>query len=116
MVASRDFAGIPIKQSSTANGKTILTTASYTITIDQAGSGPAQPCAASQSTDIQSGRRISSCGEHEQSCLKGRATQAECCGNCTANAECKSWIFQPSEGFCFLMAAGGKPTKRTEPT
>jgi hypothetical protein len=105
MVQSRAFAGIPIKQTGSENGRTTLSTSHYTIVIDQAGAE--KPCAFAEA-DISGASRISSCDAHAASCLKIPATRDDCCNNCTATAECKSWIFQPDKGYCYLMKAGGQ--------
>ena len=119
MVVDRDsWGGIKItKEASVKVGDatiiTTLTTASYKVILTQGPPPPPPPpptpfsmCGSQQlDTDIRDGERIKSCQDYSKPCLT-KTTQATCCNACSAtpNAECTAWIWQPSNGDCWLMA------------
>eukprot|EP00937_MAST-01D_sp_MAST-1D-sp2_P004384 g4384.t1 len=107
LAVGRDgFAGINIAQTGKSGSKTTLKTSAYTI--DLVTSDPTDICAAPmQNTDLSGAQRISTCDAHARSCLPAGATQADCCNNCTANAECVAFIYQPSAKNCWLMGQVG---------
>jgi hypothetical protein len=112
MVVSRDWAGVPLTKVKSAGDTTTLATAQVIVTVEQPSTPPAPPpsppgpapmCTAHVGYDLRGTGRIPSCPESAASCLPGKATQAQCCGACTSHAACKSWIYDPKAGACWLM-------------
>jgi hypothetical protein len=50
--------------------------------------------------------RVSSCAAAAQSCLAPNATLSDCCGNCTGEMECTTWVYKSSTTACLLYSAG----------
>jgi hypothetical protein len=103
MVVNRSFVGLPMSQTGNAT-HAVFTTAYYVVVLTQSPAPPSPPsmCSAHTNNDITNGARVPSCLNKEP-CLSG-VTQDQCCGNCSSSTEgCSVWIYQPSQGSCWLM-------------
>ena len=113
MVVNRDFPGLSLQTVSQSSSHVVLKTSAYVIKANLSttpGPGPTVMCNALENHDIDGGDRIDSCQDMSKPCLTG-VSQSQCCQNCSSNAQCNVWVYDPQGSNCWLLkdASGTHP-------